>query len=398
MNFNNQKVLIRVDFNVPLDKEYRVTDSTRIEKALPTINEIIGAGGSVILMSHLGRPQKKKKEDGSIDIDRFTLRHVAPVLSNLLDKPVKFAADCIDEASVKMSEGLKKGEVLLLENTRFHAGEEKGDVDFAKALAVHGDIYLNDAFGSAHRAHASTAIIAQFFSPERRGFGELMKAEIKNANLVLNNPKRPLVAITGGAKVSDKLLLLERLIEFADKVIVGGGMAYTFIKAQGGQIGNSICEDDKLQLTLDLLDKALQQQTELLLPVDNIAADAFSPDARTQLVRSNAIPAGWEGLDIGPESIESFKKAINGAGTIIWNGPMGVFEFDKFAVGTNAIAEAVVEATSKGAFSLIGGGDSVAALSKKGLDHAVSFVSTGGGAMLEYLEGKVLPGIKAITG
>ncbi len=396
MDFKGKKVLIRVDFNVPLDGSRQVTDSTRIQKALPTIHKVLDSGGAVILMSHLGRPQKKKKEDGSIDREALTLRHVAPVLSDLLNKPVKFSDDCIGERALAASASLKPGEILLLENTRFYGGEEKGDEGFAAELAKHGDIYLNDAFGTAHRAHASTTLVAQHFSSENKGFGLLMEAEVINADKVLHNPKRPLVAITGGAKVSDKLLLLEKLILFADKVIVGGGMAYTFIKAQGGQVGDSICEDDKTELTLALLEKARAKGTELLLPVDNVAANAFSPDAKSRVVKSNAIPDGWQGLDIGPDSVKAFSNAIDDAGTIIWNGPMGVFEFDQFAVGTNAIAKAVAKATKKGAFSLVGGGDSVAALSKMGLEDAVSFVSTGGGAMLEYLEGKILPGIKAI--
>ena len=295
-----------------------------------------------------------------------------------------------------MAADLKSGEVLLLENTRFHKGEAKGDLDLAKSMSTLGDIYVNDAFGTAHRAHASTAVVAQFFTSENKSFGLLMESEVENANKVLNSPEKPLVAITGGAKVSDKLLLLERLIDFADTVIIGGGMAYTFFKAQGGEIGKSICEDDKLDLALDLMKQAKEKNTTLLLPMDNVAADDFSPTANSQIVDSMSIPSDWEGLDIGPKSIESFSQAIAEAKTIIWNGPMGVFEFDKFAVGTNAIANAVANATKNGAFSLIGGGDSVAAIKKNGLDSEVSFVSTGGGAMLEYLEGKELPGIKGI--
>ena len=396
LSFEGKKVLIRVDFNVPVDEKFNITDDTRIQKALPTIHQVLNQGGAVILMSHFGRPEKKLKADGSIDVEKFTLRHVAAHLATLLDRPVHFAEDCIGEQAVAKSAHLDPGEVLLLENTRFHPEESKGDKDFAKKLASLGDIYLNDAFGSAHRAHASTTTIADYFDKNSKGFGLLMEAEIINADKVLKTPERPLLAITGGAKVSDKLLLLEKLIEFADTVIIGGGMAYTFFKARGGNIGNSICENDKTQLALNLLKLAKAKNTTLLLPMDNVAADSFSPDANSQVVDSMNIPDGWEGLDIGPKSIETFREAIKSAKTIIWNGPMGVFEFDKFAVGTNAIAQAVADATSQGAFSLIGGGDSVAAISKNGLDDAVSFVSTGGGAMLEYLEGKELPGIKAI--
>lgn len=397
LSFEGKKVLIRVDFNVPVDENFNITDDTRIQKALPTINQVLDQGGAVILMSHFGRPEKKLKADGSIDVEKFTLRHVAAHLATLLDRPVQFADDCIGEQAKAKSTHLDPGEVLLLENTRFHPEESKGDKDFAKKLASLGDIYLNDAFGSAHRAHASTTTIADYFDKNSKGFGLLMEAEIINADKVLKTPERPLIAITGGAKVSDKLLLLEKLIEFADTVIIGGGMAYTFFKARGGNIGNSICENDKTQLALNLLKLAKAKNTTLLLPMDNVAADSFSPDANSQIVDSMNIPDGWEGLDIGPKSIDTFTEAIKSAKTIIWNGPMGVFEFDKFAVGTNAIAQAVADATSNGAFSLIGGGDSVAAIAKNGLDDAVSFVSTGGGAMLEYLEGKELPGIKAIN-
>jgi len=391
-----KKALCRVDFNVPLDKDYNITDNTRIVRALPTINKLLDGGAAVILMSHLGRPQKKLKDDGSLNIAKFTLRHVAPALATLLDRSVKFCDDCIGAAAEKMADDLKPGEVLLLENTRFHKGEAKGDSELAESMSTLGEIYVNDAFGTAHRAHASTAVVAQFFTAENKSFGLLMESEIENANKVLNSPEKPLVAITGGAKVSDKLLLLERLIDFADTVIIGGGMAYTFFKAQGGEIGKSICEDDKLDLALDLMKQAKEKNTTLLLPMDNVAADDFSPTANSQIVDSMSIPSDWEGLDIGPKSIASFSQAIAEAKTIIWNGPMGVFEFDKFAVGTNAIANAVADATKNGAFSLIGGGDSVAAIKKNGLDSEVSFVSTGGGAMLEYLEGKELPGINGI--
>ncbi len=398
INVSGKKVLVRVDFNVPLNKQFQITDDTRIRKALPTLRHILDNGGALILMSHLGRPLKSLKEDGSINVKKFTLRHLAPHLSDLLGLPVKFASSCLGEYTRKAVSDLLPGEVLMLENTRFHEGEEKGDEAFAKEIADLGDAYVNDAFGTAHRAHASTTIVAQYFDKDHKSFGFLMEAEVENANKVLHDPQRPLVAITGGAKVSDKLLLLERLIDFADTVIIGGGMAYTFFKAQGGNIGKSICELDKLDLATDLMAKAKAKGTTLLLPKDNIAADKFSNSANRKLVDSMNIPDGWEGLDIGPESIKEFVTAIEGAKTIIWNGPMGVFEFDNFAAGTNAVAQAVADATKKGAFSLIGGGDSVAAIKKNGLDNEVSFVSTGGGAMLEYLEGKELPGIKAIKG
>ena len=396
IDLKDKKALVRVDFNVPLDKSNNITDDTRIVKSLKTINHVLDNGGSVILMSHLGRPLKKLNEDGSINEAKFTLRHVAPHLSNLLERPVKFASPCIGQQAHNMAADLLPGEVLLLENTRFHPEEGKGEKAFAQDLAALGDVYINDAFGTAHRAHASTTTVAQYFDADHKSFGFLIEAEITNANKVLHNPKRPLVAITGGAKVSDKLLLLEKLIDFADTVIVGGGMAYTFAKAQGGSIGNSICEDDKLDLALELLAKAKEQNTKLLLPIDNVVADDFSNDANRKIVPTDAIPDSWEGLDIGPKTIDLFKEAVLEAKTIIWNGPMGVFEFENFATGTNAIAKAVADATQNGAFSLIGGGDSVAAIEKGGLTDQVSFVSTGGGAMLEYLEGKVLPGIKAI--
>jgi phosphoglycerate kinase len=396
MEFKGKRVLIRVDFNVPLDEQQQITDDTRIRRALPTIRQVLEEGASVVLMSHLGRPLKKLTADGSIDVQKFTLRNVAPRLSELLGRPVKFASSCVGEEAEKQSSSLVPGEVLLLENTRFFAEETQGDADFAKKLSVHGDVFLNDAFGTAHRAHASTTVVAQYFSADRKGFGQLMKEEVENGQKVLDAPERPLVAITGGAKVSDKLLLLQKLIDLADTVIIGGGMAYTFFKAQGGNVGNSICETDKLDLALTLLREAKSKGTEILLPVDNVAADDFSPEANSQIVDSMSIPDGWEGLDIGPKTVEKFSKAIQGARTIIWNGPMGVFEFEKFAGGTSAIAKAVAAATSEGAFSLIGGGDSVAALKKNDLEDQVSFVSTGGGAMLEFLEGKELPGIAAI--
>lgn len=392
----DKRVLVRVDFNVPIDKQKRITDDTRMRKALPTLKYVLDQGGALIMMSHLGRPLKKLNSEGNINVEKFTLRLIIKHLSNLLDRPVKFASSCVGDEAKRMVAGLNAGEALLLENTRFHEGEEKGDEVFAKELSDLADIYINDAFGTAHRAHASTAVVAKFFEAQQKSFGFLMEAEVTNADKVLHSPQRPLVAITGGAKVSDKLLLLEKLIDFADTVIIGGGMAYTFFKAQGGNIGKSICEHDKLDLALNLMAKAKEKGTTLLLPTDNIAADKFSNDANLKTVDSMNIPDGWEGLDIGPKSIKGFVAAIKDAKTIIWNGPMGVFEFDNFATGTNSVAQAVADATAAGAFSLIGGGDSVAAIKKNGLDDEVSFVSTGGGAMLEYLEGKELPGIKAI--
>ena len=396
INVAGKKALVRVDFNVPLNKSFEITDDTRIRKALPTINALLEGGAAVILMSHLGRPRKKLQEDGSVNVKKFTLRHIVAHLSNLLGKPVQFTDSCIGPWAEKLSGNLKAGEVLLLENTRFHEGETAGDEAFAEELSKLGDIYINDAFGTAHRAHASTTIIAKHFDAEHKDFGLLMDSEVTNAERALNDPARPLVAITGGAKVSDKLLLLERLIDFADTVIIGGGMAYTFFKAQGGNIGKSICESDKLDLALDLMAKAKAKGTTLLLPVDNMAADKFSNDANRKVVPSMDIPDGWEGLDIGPESIKEFEAAVKSAKTIVWNGPMGVFEFSNFAAGTTAIAKAVAAATAEGAFSLIGGGDSVAAITQQGLEDEVSHVSTGGGAMLEFLEGKELPGIQAI--
>lgn len=399
IDLKGKKVLVRVDFNVPLDDQYNITDDTRMRAALPTIRYILEKGGSIILMSHLGRPSKNLLPDGEMDRFRFSLKHLEAHLSELLGPsvPVKFSNEAVGRTAKLMASTLSAGSVLLLENTRYYKGETKGYETFAQALADLGDVYINDAFGSAHRRHASTATVAKYFGAKCRGFGLLMQAEIDNASKVLNSPEKPVVAITGGAKVSDKLLLLERLIDFADTVIVGGGMAYTFAKALGGSIGKSICEDDKMDLALELLEKAKNNDTQLLLPIDNIVADDFSNDANTQIVDTKSIPDGWEGLDIGPKSVALFKSAIAEAKTIIWNGPMGVFEFDSFATGTNSIAQAVADATkNNNAFSLIGGGDSVAAIKKNGLADQVSFVSTGGGAMLEFLEGKILPGIAAI--
>lgn len=396
LDFKNKKVLIRVDFNVPLNADYEITDDTRIQAAVPTIKHILDAGAAVILMSHLGRPQKKTKNDGSINVEKFTLKHVVDHLSKVLGVTVHFSEETVGDKATNLANDLKNGEVLLLENTRFSPEEAKGDEAFAKQLASLADMYINDAFGTAHRAHASTTTVAQFFDKNHKAYGFLIEKEIKNANKLLNNPARPLTAIVGGAKVSDKILLLERLIDFVDNLIVGGGMAYTFFKAQGGQIGNSLVEADKLDLALDLLEKAKAKGVNIYLPKDSIIADDFSNEAAHKSSNSDEISDGWMGLDIGEKARTVFSTVIENSKSILWNGPMGVFEMDNFANGTKTIAEAVANATSKGAFSLIGGGDSVAAINLLGLEEEVSFVSTGGGAMLEFLEGKELPGIKAI--
>lgn len=398
LNFKDKKVLIRVDFNVPLDSKFQITDDTRIQAALPTITHILNEGGAVIIMSHLGRPGKKLKEDGSIDIERFTLKHVVNHLANLTGAPVQFCSETVGEAASRMAQALNAGEILVLENTRFNSGEKKGDESFARKLADMADLYINDAFGSAHRAHASTTTVAQFFARDAKSFGFLMQKEIENANRVLNNPERPLTAIIGGAKVSDKILLLERLIDFVNNLIVGGGMAYTFMKAQGGQIGNSLVEDDRLELAKELIDKAKAKGVNLLLPEDSLIADQFSNNANSRTADSGQIPDGWMGLDIGEKARATFSEVILSSKTILWNGPMGVFEMSNFANGTKTIAETVAKATTRGAFSLVGGGDSVAAVNQMGLAEKVSYVSTGGGAMLEFLEGKELPGVKAMKG
>lgn len=390
LNFADKKALIRVDFNVPLDGNFNITDDNRIQGATPTIKKILNDGGSVILMSHLGRPK-----DGPTD--KYSLKHIVSHLSGVLGVDVQFAADCIGEDAVEKAKKLKPGQVLLLENLRFYKEEEKGDVAFAEKLSKLGDVYVNDAFGTAHRAHASTAVIAQFF-PDAKYFGYLMAAEIGNAEKVLNKAERPFTAIMGGAKVSDKLELIEALLDRVDNLIIGGGMAYTFIKARGGEIGKSLVELDKLDLATELVKKAAAKGVNLVLPTDAQIADKFSNDATVYDGPNDQIPAELEGLDIGKESGEAFAKIIESSKTILWNGPMGVFEFDTFAKGTKAVADAVVNATEKGAFSLIGGGDSAAAVSKFGMTEQVSYVSTGGGALLEYMEGKVLPGVKAIEG
>lgn len=389
-NFKNERTLVRVDFNVPLDDHFNITDDTRMRAAVPTIQKILKEGGSIILMSHLGRPK------GGTE-DKFSLKHLLPHLKELLPgTTVLFANDCIGaEAQQKVKE-LKPGEVLLLENLRFYKEEEKGNEAFAKKLSELGDVYVNDAFGTAHRAHASTAVIAQFFPKDKKMFGLLMNAEVSNAEKVLHNSEKPFLAIIGGAKVSDKILIIENLLNKASDIIIGGGMAYTFFKAMGGKIGNSLCEDDKLEKANELLKKAEEKGVCIHLPADSIIADKFNEDAMVSGSLSNDIPDGWMGLDIGEMACETFSKVIHHSKTILWNGPMGVFEMEHFKHGTKCIAEAVAEATSNGAFSLVGGGDSVAAVNEFGLAGKVSYVSTGGGALLEYFEGKELPGIKAV--
>jgi len=387
-NFEGKKALVRVDFNVPLDKDYHITDDKRMRAALPTIKKILKDGGAVILMSHLGRPKGGPE-------DKYSLKHILDDLSNLLGLSVKFAADCIGEEAAEKAQSLLAGEVLLLENLRFHPEEEKGDLGFAEELSKLGDVYVNDAFGTAHRAHASTTIVAQFF-PNAKYFGYLMAEELTNAEKVNHGAVRPFTAIMGGAKVSDKILLIESLLEKVDNLIIGGGMAYTFAKAQGGEIGTSLLEEDRMELCLQLLEKAKAKGVNLILPLDTVIADKFDNEAAKDQVDSGEIPANWMGLDIGTKTVELFSETIKNSKTLLWNGPMGVFEMENFEQGTKAIALAVVEATKNGAFSLIGGGDSAAAIAKFGLEDEVSYVSTGGGALLEYMEGKELPGVKAI--
>lgn len=396
LDFNNKKVLIRVDFNVPFNKEKSISDDTRMRAALPTITKVLEEGGTVILMSHLGRPQKKLNEDGTINKEKFSLKQLVGHLTELLGVEVQFCEETIGEKAQAKVNALEKGQVLLLENTRFDKGESQGDEALAKGMADLADIYINDAFGTAHRAHASTTTVAQFFDKDHKGFGLLLSAELENAHRILNEPKRPLVSIVGGAKVSDKIMLLDKMLDFVDVLIVGGGMAYTFVKSQGGSIGTSICEDDKLDLAQQLLAKAKANGVQLLLPEDTMIADDFSNDANRAVTLTAEIPDEWMGLDIGPKTILKFSEVIKSAKTILWNGPMGVFEMENFATGTKSIAESVAAATQEGAFSLIGGGDSVAAIKQMGLSNQVSYVSTGGGAMLELLEGKELPGVKAM--
>ncbi|WP_442787100.1 phosphoglycerate kinase [Flavobacterium suncheonense] len=386
-NFSGKKAIIRVDFNVPLDENFKVTDATRIEAAQPTIDKILKDGGSVILMSHLGRPKGVE--------EKYSLQHIVSKTSEILGVPVKFAADCIGAIAEEAAAALQPGEVLLLENLRFYAEEEKGDVAFAEKLAKLGDIYVNDAFGTAHRAHASTTIIAQFF-PNAKCFGALLAKEIESLNKVLNHSEKPVLAVLGGSKVSSKITVIENVLDKIDHMIIGGGMTFTFIKALGGKIGNSICEDDKMELALEILAKAKAKNVQIHLPVDVVAADAFSNEANTQIVEVNNIPDGWQGLDVGPKTLEALKSVVKDSKTILWNGPLGVFELEKFAEGTITLGNFIAEATKNGAFSLVGGGDSVAAVKQFGLEPRMSYVSTGGGAMLEMLEGKTLPGIAAI--
>lgn len=394
-SFSGKKVLVRVDFNVPLDKQFKITDDSRIRAAVPTLKKILDDGGSVILMSHLGRPLKKLKEDGTVDYLKYSLKHVVARTSELLGRTVGFADDCTGEETVHLCEALKPGEVLLLENLRFHKEEEKGDTGFAKQLSQLGDIYINDAFGTAHRAHASTAVIAQYFKG-KSAFGYLMASEIKNADRVMNNAEKPFTAIMGGAKVSDKILLIEKLMEKVDNLIIGGAMSYTFFKAKGGSIGNSIVENDKKELALQIIKMAEEKGVKLLLPQDSIVGDRFANDAQVSTCDNMNIPEGWMGLDIGPQAINDFINVILKSKTILWNGPMGVFEMEAFENGTRKIAESIAQATASGAFSLIGGGDSAAAINKFKMGDKVSYVSTGGGALLEYFEGKELPGVKMI--
>lgn len=388
-NFKDKKAIVRVDFNVPLDENFNVTDTTRIEAAKPTIDKILADGGSAILMSHLGRPKGNE--------EKYSLKHIVKTTEKILGAPVKFAEDCIGEKAQKAAADLKPGEILLLENLRFHKEEEAGDKEFSKELASLGDIYVNDAFGTAHRAHASTTIIAEFF-PLTKTFGILLAKEIDSLEKVLKNSEKPVTAVLGGSKVSSKITVIENILDKIDHMIIGGGMTFTFIKALGGKIGNSICEDDKLDLALEILEKAKAKNVKIHLPVDVVAADSFSNDAKTQIVDVNQIPDGWQGLDAGPKSLEEIKKVILASKTILWNGPLGVFEMEKFSNGTIELGNYIAEATNNGAFSLVGGGDSVAAVKQFGLEPKMSYVSTGGGAMLEMLEGKVLPGIAAIQG
>ncbi len=386
-NFNAKKAIIRVDFNVPLDENFNVTDANRIEAAKPTIDKILADGGSVILMSHLGRPKGKE--------DQYSLRHIVVKVAEVLGVNVQFATDCTGEIAKNAAKNLKSGEVLLLENLRFYPEEEAGDDNFAKELASLGDIYVNDAFGTAHRAHASTTIIAKFF-PNHKCFGLLLAKEIESLNRVLNNSVKPVTAVLGGSKVSSKITVIENILDKVDHMIIGGGMTFTFVKALGGKIGDSICEDDKQELALEILRLAKEKNVQIHIPVDVVAADSFSNDANTQIVDVREIPDGWQGLDAGPESLANFRDVIMNSKTILWNGPLGVFEMENFANGTIELGNYIAESTVNGAFSLVGGGDSVSAVKQFGLEDKMSYVSTGGGAMLEMLEGRVLPGIAAI--
>ncbi|CAA0148002.1 phosphoglycerate kinase [Tenacibaculum maritimum] len=386
-NFENKKALIRVDFNVPLNDEFQVTDSTRIQAAKSTIIKVLEDGGSCVLMSHLGRPKGIE--------EKYSLKHIVSEVVNVIGCNVKFVEDCIGDKVAAAVDNLKNGEILLLENLRFYAEEKSGDIAFAEQLSKWGDVYVNDAFGTAHRAHASTAVIAQFF-PEKKCFGNLLAKEIESIDKVLNNSEKPVTAILGGAKVSSKIGVIENILDKVDHIIVGGGMTFTFIKALGGKIGSSLVEDDKLALALEILELAKEKNTEIHLPVDAVIADAFSNEASTKEVDTNTIPDGWMGLDCGAQTSVNFAEIIEQSKTILWNGPLGVFEMENFAKGTISLGDAIAKATEKGAFSLVGGGDSVAAVKQFGFGNKVSYVSTGGGAMLEMLEGKTLPGIEAI--
>ncbi len=387
LNIKGRRALVRVDFNVPLNKSYSVQDDTRIRRALPTIKALLSGGASVVLMSHLGRPKGVSEE--------FSLRHIISHLEGLLENPVQFASDCVGDRALGISQNLKPGEIALLENLRFHEEEKSGNEFFAGQLAENGDLYINDAFGTAHRNHASTAVIARFF-PEDKAFGKLLEGEISALSRVMSKPARPLLAIIGGAKVSSKLTVLENMVEKVDKLLIGGGMAYTFILAKGGKVGASLVEKEMVERAKVVLERAANSSTEILLPEDSVCADQFSADANFMVLNSNEIKEGWMGLDIGPKSCEKFVAAVKESKTILWNGPMGVFEFEACSKGTFTVANALKDATKKGAYTLVGGGDSVAAINVCGLADDVSYVSTGGGAMLEYLEGKTLPGIAAI--
>lgn len=389
INFAGKRAVIRVDFNVPLNENFQVTDTTRIRAAIPTLKKILNDGGSIILMSHLGRPKEGPT-------NKYSLKHIVGEVSKHLGTPVKFADDCISEAAFSQSSGLKAGEVLLLENLRFYKEEEKGDETFSEKLSKHGNVYVNDAFGTAHRSHASTAVMAKYFKPEAKCFGYVMANEVASINKVLNQSQKPFTAIIGGAKVSDKILIIEQLMEKADNILIGGGMAFTFVKALGGEIGKSLCEDDRLDIAKELISKAKVRGVNLCIPVDAIAADQFANEAAKKEVDIDKIPEGWMGLDIGSRSIRLFGDVIKRSKTILWNGPMGVFEMSSFENGTKAAAYDIVEATKNGAFTLIGGGDSVAAINKYDLSNKVSYVSTGGGALLEYIEQGSLPGVRAI--
>ncbi|MFD2542913.1 phosphoglycerate kinase [Lacinutrix gracilariae] len=386
-NFKNKKALIRVDFNVPLNENFQVTDATRIISAKPTIIKVLEDGGSCILMSHLGRPKGVQ--------DEFSLRHITSTMEEIIGVQIKFVSNCVGEEAEEAAKNLKPGEILLLENLRFHKEETAGDKDFAQALSKLGDIYVNDAFGTAHRAHASTTVVAQFF-PDSKCFGYLLAQEIESINKVMETGEKPVLAILGGAKVSSKITIIENILDKVDHLIIGGGMSFTFIKAQGGQVGDSICEDDKMPLALEILKQAKAKNVQVHIPVDVLAANAFSNEAETQVCDITAIPEGWQGLDCGPKSKQNFNNVVLQCKTILWNGPLGVFEMETFASGTIALGDSIAEATKNGAFSLVGGGDSVAAVKQFGFENKVSYVSTGGGAMLESLEGKTLPGIAAI--